>query len=80
MWVLFLRVSLLLVLLAVGLPCFFLGMLGVSGHLSDTSDRENVQSGLLFLSIAVGILMACVLSFTCLKHDKTPGNGAVDDK
>jgi uncharacterized membrane protein len=47
----------------VGVPCLLLGLAGLSGRLSDTSERENVQQGMVFIAIGLATLLPLILSF-----------------
>ena len=57
----FLTLGFLLLGLLVGGPCLFLGAMGLGGTLSDTSPRENFESGIFFLLISASACAPLVL-------------------
>lgn len=46
----------------IGLPCLFFAQLGLRGRLSDTSQAENFEQGLMFLSFAILTTVPAIFS------------------
>jgi hypothetical protein len=69
-------VGFLLLAIFLGLPCALLGIIGISGGLTDTSDLENRRLGLALLSLAATILGGNWLWFGHLRRKLVRVNGA----
>ncbi len=67
-----LRAFSILAFLFVVLPCTVMGILGLLGRLSDTSESENLRHGLTFLGIAFATFVACLLTFVFGPYPKKP--------
>lgn len=61
--------------IAFGVPYLFFGLLGVTGRLSDTSERENLQQGLVFFGLAVAALTFGTLGLMLSTQLGEPGKG-----
>jgi hypothetical protein len=59
-----------------GVPSLFFGYLGVSGQLSDTSDRENLGLGLVLLVLGLLAVTPGVLCLFLWKQPRGSGPGA----
>ena len=55
-----------------GVAFAFFGLLGLSGGLTDTSERENVETGIVFLLMAGGAVLFFLGAVATLR-DRDPG-------
>ncbi len=69
-----------MVIVLVGGPCLLFGLLGITGRLSDTSERENLYQGVLCFATALCPMAFGIIGLVFEKRlDAARGHGATDD-